>query len=252
MSPDDPARPAPRVAIVTGGARGIGAAITGALAGAGMAVAVVDIAAQPAGPVPAGQLYLQADVSRAQQADEAVSAVARRFGRIDVLVNNAGVLDCSGVHDTAEEAWDRVMAVNVKSVFLMSRAAIPHLRRADGAAIVNISSVHAMATVPRLAAYAASKGAVLSLTRQMALDYADDGIRVNAVVVGSVDTEMSARHGAAMARDGVTVASGTGAIGRMARPEEVAGVVAFLASPQSSFITGAPVIADGGMLARLL
>jgi NAD(P)-dependent dehydrogenase (short-subunit alcohol dehydrogenase family) len=97
--------------------------------------------------------------------------------------------------------------------------------------------VHAIATVPRLAAYAASKGAVLSLSRQMALDYADDGIRVNAVV-GSVDTQMSAEHGVAMARDGVTVAPGTGAIGRSAQPGEVARAVAFLTSPESSFLTG--------------
>jgi NAD(P)-dependent dehydrogenase (short-subunit alcohol dehydrogenase family) len=116
---------------------------------------------------------------------------------------------------------------------------------------VNISSVHAIATVPRLAAYAASKGAVLALSRQMALDYADDGIRVNAVVVGGVDTQMSAEHGVAMARDGITVAPGTGAIGRTAQPAEVARAVAFLASPESSFLTGAPLIADGGMLARL-
>jgi NAD(P)-dependent dehydrogenase (short-subunit alcohol dehydrogenase family) len=155
------------------------------------------------------------------------------------------------VHDTPEDTWDRVMAVNVKSVFLMSRAVIPHLKAGGGGAIVNISSVHALATVPRLAAYAASKGAVLSLSRQMALDYADDGIRVNAVIVGGVDTEMSAQHGAAMARDGVTVSPGTGAIGRTAQPDEVARAVAFLASPESSFLTGAPLIADGGMLARL-
>jgi NAD(P)-dependent dehydrogenase (short-subunit alcohol dehydrogenase family) len=182
---------------------------------------------------------------------DAVGAVAQRFGRIDVLVNNAGILAVHAVHDTPEDIWDRVMAVNVKSVFLMSQAVIPHLKAAGGGSIVNISSVHAIATVPRLAAYAASKGAVLSLSRQMALDYADDGIRVNAVVVGGVDTQMSAEHGAAMARDGITVAPGTGAIGRSAQPGEVARAVAFLASPESSFLTGAPLIADGGMLARL-
>jgi NAD(P)-dependent dehydrogenase (short-subunit alcohol dehydrogenase family) len=246
--------PAPtrQVAIVTGGARGIGAAVVDALAAAGMAVASFDIS-DPAEPSRGddGRAHLTVDVSRAAQTQAAVAAVAARFGRIDVLVNNAGILDCHAVHDTPEDTWDRVMAVNVKSVFLMSRAVIPHLKAAGGGAIVNISSVHAIATVPRLAAYAASKGAVLALSRQMALDYADDGIRVNAVVVGAVDTEMSAQHGAAMARDGVTVAAGTSAIGRTAQPAEVARAVAFLASPQSSFLTGAPLIADGGMLARL-
>jgi NAD(P)-dependent dehydrogenase (short-subunit alcohol dehydrogenase family) len=241
------------VAIVTGGARGIGAAVADALAGAGMTVASVDVT-YPARSRPAdgARLYLKADVSRADEAQDAVAAVAERFGRIDALVNNAAVLECHAVHDTPEDTWDRVMAVNVKSVFLMSRAVIPHMRAAGGGAIVNMSSVHAVATMPRLAAYAASKGAILALSRQMALDYADEGIRVNAVIVGSVDTPMSARHGAAMARDGITVASRPGAIGRQARPDEIAEVVAFLVSPQSSFITGAPVIADGGMLARLL
>jgi NAD(P)-dependent dehydrogenase (short-subunit alcohol dehydrogenase family) len=245
----DPTRP---VAIVTGGSRGIGAAVTDALAVRGMTVASFDIQppARP-GPEDASRAYLTVDVSRADETQRAVGVIAERFGRIDVLVNNAGILDCHAVHDTPEDTWDRVMAVNVKSVFLMSRAVIPHLRAGGGGAIVNISSVHAVATVPRLAAYAASKGAVLSLTRQMALDYADDGIRVNAVIVGGVDTEMSAEHGAAMARDGVTVSPGTGAIGRTAQPDEVARAVAFLASAESSFLTGAPLIADGGMLARL-
>lgn len=117
---------------------------------------------------------------------------------------------------------------------------------------MNISSVHAYATVPRLAAYAASKGAVVSLSRQMALDYADDGIRVNAVIVGSVETEMGEQHGAAMARDGVVVAASTGAVGRTAQPVELARAVLFLASPDASFVTGAPIIVDGGLLARLM
>jgi NAD(P)-dependent dehydrogenase (short-subunit alcohol dehydrogenase family) len=245
--------PTRQVAIVTGGAGGIGAAVVDALAAAGMAVASFDIQDPPAPqPDDDDRVHLRVDVSRSDETRAAVAAVADRFGRIDVLVNNAGILDCHAVHDTPEDTWDRVMAVNVKSVFLMSQAVIPHLRAAGGGSIVNIASVHAIATVPRLAAYAASKGAVLSLSRQMALDYADDGIRVNAVVVGGVDTEMSAAHGAAMARDGVTVAQGTGAIGRTAQPAELARAVAFLASPQSSFLTGAPLIADGGMLARLI
>jgi len=245
------AHDARRVAIVTGGAAGIGAAVASAFEDAGLAVGVFDVR-PPAARDSGSRAHFTVDVTVAEQVEAAVRAVVERFGRLDVVVNNAGILDCRAVDDTPEELWDRVMAVNVKSVFLVSRAAIPHLRAAGGGSIVNISSVHAMATVPRLAAYAASKGAVLSLSRQMALDYADDGIRVNAVVVGSVDTEMSTQHGAAMARDGVTVAASTGAIGRTAQPAELARAVLFLASPEASFVTGAPMIVDGGMLARLL
>jgi NAD(P)-dependent dehydrogenase (short-subunit alcohol dehydrogenase family) len=238
------------VALVTGGARGIGAAVARALGQAGLAVATVDVLAADPGPA-GGRMHVIADVSVAAEAEAAVRATTDRFGRIDVLVNNAAILDSHAVHDTPEETWDRVMAVNVKSVFLMSRAVIPQLRAAGGGSIINISSVHAMATVPRLAAYAASKGAVISLSRQMALDYADEGIRVNAVVTGSVDTAMGAEHGAAMARAGIAPPAVTGAVGRAADPEEVAAAVAFLASSQASFITGAPIIVDGGMLARL-
>ncbi|HUB41733.1 MAG TPA: SDR family oxidoreductase [Streptosporangiaceae bacterium] len=198
-----------RVAIVPGGAAGIGAAVAGAFGNAGLAVAVFDVR-PPAEQDSDRRAHYTVDVSVAEEVEVAVSAVAERFGRLDVVVNNAGILDCHAVDDTPEEVWDRVMAVNVKSVFLVSRAAIPHLRAAGGGSIVNISSVHAVATVPRLAAYAASKGAVISLSRQMAMDYADDGIRVNAVVVGSVDTQMGVQHGAAMARDGVVVAPSKG------------------------------------------
>jgi NAD(P)-dependent dehydrogenase (short-subunit alcohol dehydrogenase family) len=240
-----------RVAIVTGGTRGIGAAIASVFQDAGMSVAVFDVH-PPAGRASGRQAHLTVDVSVAEEVEAAVRAVVAQFGRLDVVVNNAGILDCHAVDDTPEDVWDRVMAVNVKSVFLVSRAAIPHLRAAGGGSIVNISSVHAYATVPRLAAYAASKGAVVSLSRQMALDYADDGIRVNVVIVGSVDTEMAEQHGAAMASDGVIVAASTGAVGRTAQPAELARAVLFLASPDASFVTGAPIIVDGGMLARLM
>ncbi len=244
------AEPQPaRVALVTGAARGIGAATADVLAEAGLRVATFD---QQPPPERTDRLHVTGDVSVAADVQAAVDAVIARYGRLDVVVNNAGVLLAEPVEETEEASWDRVMAVNVKSVYLVSRAAIPHLRAIGGGAIVNISSVHALATVPRLAAYAASKGAVLALSRQMALDYAEDNITVNAVVVGSVDTEMSTQHGAALAASGVVTAAAAGRIGRTAQPREVAQAIAFLVSPQASFITGAPLIVDGGMLARLV
>ena len=246
-----PAEPPTRSAIVTGAARGIGAVTASALEAAGFRVATFDMLPAPAGDS-GNRTHYVVDVSDADEVSASVTAVIQRFGRLDVLVNNAGILDVHAVDDTPEDVWDRVLAVNVKSVFLMSRVVIPHLRAAGGGSIVNVASVHAFASVPRAAAYAASKGAVVSLTRQMALDYYDDAIRVNAVVAGSVDTEMSAQHGAGMARDGVVVSAAPGAIARTAQPEEVARVIVFLCSDQASFMTGAPVIVDGGMLARLM
>ena len=243
--------PPRRAAIVTGAARGIGAATASVLEDAGFRVATFDVLPAPAADSD-HRAHFVVDVSNSSQVSASVTAAVRRFGRLDVLVNNAGILRVHAVDDTPEDVWDRVLAVNVKSVFLMSQAAIPHLRAAGGGSIVNVASVHAFASVPRAAAYAASKGAVVSLTRQMALDYYDDGIRVNAVLPGSIDTEMSTQHGAAMARDGVAVSTAPGAIARTARPEEVARVIAFLCSDQASFMTGAPVAVDGGMLARLM
>lgn len=239
-----------RVAVVTGGARGIGAAIADAFGALGRSVATFDLLPSESS---GGEHFHQiVDVSSAREVDAAIAAVVDRFGRIDYLVNNAGIIDVHAVDDTPEDVWDRVMAVNVKSVYLMSRAAIPHLRAAGGGAIVNVASVHAVATMPRVAAYAASKGAVLALTRQMALDYYDEGIRVNALVVGSVDTGLSAAHGAGMQRDGVVLADHVGAIGRTASPSEIAGAAVFLTSDGASFVTGAPLVVDGGMLARLV
>ena len=193
---------------------------------------------------------LRCDVSSAGQVAAAVGTAAGR-GPVTTLVNCAAILTCHDVATTDEAEWDRVFAVNVKGTYLTCRSAVPRLQAAGGGCIVNLSSVHALATVPSLAAYAASKGAVLALSRQMAIDYAADGIRVVPLIVGSVDTEMSRQHAQAQGLPPGHAEPGRRELGRMAEPAEVAQVIAYLVSAEAAFITGSPVVADGGMLTHL-
>ena len=173
------------VAIVTGGASGIGAAIARQLHEAGAEVAVLDL--QPDGGHP-DHFSVRADVSDAASIDAAVAQVVARFGRIDVVVNNAGVGSVGSVADHSDDEWMRVLSINVVGIARVTRAALPALRRSPSAAIVNISSIAATAGLPQRAIYTASKGAVLSLTRAMAADHLREGIRVNCVTPGTADT----------------------------------------------------------------
>jgi NAD(P)-dependent dehydrogenase (short-subunit alcohol dehydrogenase family) len=243
------------VALVTGVAGGIGREVALVLAARGLTVVGLDtgdagdLQARLRDQRPASEI-LRCDVSSAAQVAVAVDAAAAR-GPLTALVNCAAILTCHDVATTDEAEWDRVFAVNVKGTYLTCRSAIPWLRAAGGGCIVNLSSVHALATVPELAAYAASKGAVLALSRQMAIDYAADGIRVVPLIVGSVDTEMSRQHALAQGLPPGHAEPGRRELGRMAAPAEVAQVIAFLVSAEAGFITGSPVVADGGMLTRL-
>ncbi|MCB2076901.1 MAG: glucose 1-dehydrogenase [Novosphingobium sp.] len=235
-----------KVAIVTGGARGIGAAIASRLASEGASVVVFDLNE----PRSLGGVveFVRTDVTSSNEVAAAVNAAVERFGRLDILVNNAGIGSLGETPDADEAMWDKVFAVNTKSVFLCCKHAIPAMRQTGGGAIVNIASISGLAGDYAMDAYNASKGAVINYTRNLALNCARDNIRVNALCPGLVETEMAAPAIA----DPVDREFWLGLIPmhRPARPEEMAGVVAFLASDDASYMTGAITVADGGITAH--
>jgi NAD(P)-dependent dehydrogenase (short-subunit alcohol dehydrogenase family) len=167
-------------------------------------------------------------------------------------VTSAAILRTAPIHETSEELWDEVIGINAKGTFLACRAVLPTMLAAGSGSILNLSSVHAEATIAGTGAYAASKGAIVSLSRQMAVEYADQGVRVNSLIVGSVDTSMSTTHLAAIERDGVVIHPPAGRIGRMAEPDEIAKAARFLLSDDSSFISGSAIRIDGGLLSSLM
>ncbi len=247
-----------KVAVVTGGGAGIGraAAIGLARAGASTVVADVDLksAQQVAGEIAESggrAIGLAADVSSASSVDRMVTSAVAQLGGVDLLYNNAAIQIYGSVTELGEADWDRTFAVNVKGIYLCSRACIPHMQSKGGGAIVNAASIQGWATQKRVAAYAASKGAVIALTRSMALDYARHRIRVNCICPGSVDTPLLRRNAAAEGDPEVVLAQwgSVHPIGRIAQPDEIANLVVFLLSDEASFITGASYLIDGGLLA---
>ncbi|WP_425843587.1 SDR family NAD(P)-dependent oxidoreductase [Agrococcus sp. TSP3-2-1] len=235
-------------AIVTGGGSGLGAAIAEELAARGAGVAVLDV--KPG----ERHLGIPCDIADDAAVRSAVDRAARELGGIDIVVNNAGI-GAEGTIDVNDEAeWHRVWDINVVGIMRVTRAALPYLRRSNAAAIVNTSSIAATAGLPQRALYSASKGAVLSLTRAMAADHLDDGIRVNAVSPGTADTPWVGRLLSAAA-DPVHERSQLEARqphGRLVSPSEIAHAVAYLASPRAGSTTGVSLAVDGGMQALRL
>jgi 2-keto-3-deoxy-L-fuconate dehydrogenase len=234
------------VAIVTGGASGIGAATAALLRDEGARVAVLDRSVEA---VPGDLLGVVCDVTDAGQVDAAIAVVVAELGGIDILVNNAGIGAVGDVAANDDEEWHRVLDVNVVGLVRVSRAALPHLRASNSAAIVNTCSVVAVIGVPNRAAYAASKGAVAALTLAMAADHVADGIRVNAVVPGTADTPWVGRLLAA-APDPEGAAEALRArqpMGRLVSADEVAHAIVYLASPRAASTTGTLLAVDGGM-----
>jgi NAD(P)-dependent dehydrogenase (short-subunit alcohol dehydrogenase family) len=196
-------------------------------------------------------LPLVGDVADAAAAADAVERAAAELGGLDILFNNAGIVRDGDVLETSLEDWERTLAVNLTGPFLMSRAAIPHLRRRGGGVIINNASTLGLVGLQRAAAYCAAKGGLVLLTRAMALDHAGEGIRVNAICPGIIDTAMPRRRdlGDADRQQLDRVYGPLAAAGRVGTPEEVAALVVFLASDEAAFITGAALPIDGGLTA---
>lgn len=249
--------------IVTGGAKGIGRAIslTFAQAGGNVVCADIDVTAgaeisQLAQDAEGRLLFVKADVSQAAECKALVEQTVAAFGGVDVLCNNVGIQPTSSylpAHELSEEMWDRIINVNLKSRFLMTKYCVPEMQKRGGGAIINTASVQGIQSALGVAPYAASKGGDLSLTRQLALEYAKDNIRVLAVNPGTIETPLVAEAAAAMGETVDSLRARWGAahpLNRIGQPEEIANVVLFLASDKASFMTGSYVNVDGGMLAK--
>ena len=247
-----------KVALITGGGTGIGRAIALAFAREGASVALagrrlekVKEVAKEIEKQGGAALALECDVTRSKDAERAVRETAKKLRKLNVLVNNAGTLSVSTVDSISEEDWDRVMTVNVKGPFLMSRAALKEFRKAGGGAIVNIGSVLGLVAMKDRAAYCASKGGVTMLTKAMALDHAHENVRVNCICPSIVETELvkglfdSSDQGQRLRKSRM----GTIPLGRFGKPVDVAELAVFLASEESSWLTGTAIPLDGGLTA---
>jgi|SRR5918992_719110 NAD(P)-dependent dehydrogenase (short-subunit alcohol dehydrogenase family) len=248
-------RVAGKVALISGGARGIGAATATLLAQEGAAVVIGDIReaegretetriAELGGRI----VFVRLDVTREEDWVRAIRTAVSTYGKLDVLVNNAGISGRTRVEETTEELWDRVMAVNAKGVFLGTKLAIPELRRAGGGSIINISSIYGMVGSETSTSYHASKGAVRIFTKAAAIQYARDRIRVNSVHPGFVDSPMTQQYHAIPEVQIERLARTP--LGRLGTPEDVAYGILYLASDESSFVTGSELVIDGGMTAQ--
>ena len=241
-----------RVVVVTGAANGIGAACARLFAASGAKLALwdVDVAAGQALAAELGgdARPIRCDVSSRGEVEAAIATTLAAFGRIDVLINNAGIFRAADFLDITEADWNAVIGVNLKGAFLVGQAVAREMAKSGGGAIVNMSSVNGVMAIPTIASYNASKGGINQLTRVMALSLADRGIRVNAVAPGTIATELAQKAvlGSAEARERIMSRT---PMRRLGEPGEIASVCAFLASDAASYMTGEIVVVDGGRLA---
>jgi NAD(P)-dependent dehydrogenase (short-subunit alcohol dehydrogenase family) len=247
-----------KVALITGAASGIGKATALLFAREGAAVGLFDLDQAGGRAVAAAieaeqgkSLFVHGDVTRDSDVRRAVEETTGRLGGLHILFNNAGIIRRSSIVDTSEEDWDRVMEVNVKGVYLISRLAVPVMARAGGGVIINTASVWGLVGGTRAAAYCASKGAVVLLTKAMALDHGAQNIRVNCICPGDTDTAMLRSEAGMLGEpmDRHMAEAADVPLRRVARPEDIAQAALYLAGDASSFVSGAPLIVDGGFVA---
>jgi NAD(P)-dependent dehydrogenase (short-subunit alcohol dehydrogenase family) len=242
-----------KVVIVTGGSRGIGRAIVDRCLAEGAAVVATARHAPPRPFTASERLAFETcDVSNAAEVQAIIDLTVRRFGGVDVLVNNAGAQLEKSIADTTDEEWDRVMAVNARGVFLFARAALPHMVARGGGSIVNIGSYDGFVADPNMAAYCASKGAVHALSRAIAVDHGQQGVRCNVICPGWIETDMleayiESRPDPAAVRRSVAAIHPVGSIGR---PADIANMALWLASDESRFVSGQLFVVDGGLTAK--
>ena len=244
-----------KVALISGGARGMGAVEANMFAQEGAKVVIGDVLDEDGKQTEAeineagGEcVFVHLDVTDETAWQDAVAAVVDRFGKLDILVNNAGIARINNVEDTTSDEWDLVMDINAKGVFLGTKAAIPEIRKAGGGSIVNISSIAGL-TGGRTSSYAASKGAVRLLTKSTAIQYAGEGIRCNSVHPGVIETPMTTPM-MLNTQEGRDLNASRHPLGRVGQPEDIAYGVLFLASDESSFMTGSELVIDGGLTAQ--
>ncbi|HEU5413070.1 MAG TPA: glucose 1-dehydrogenase [Candidatus Angelobacter sp.] len=239
-------------AIVTGGGSGIGKAIASAYAREGAHVVICGRDARKlelaAAEIGTQCLAVAADISHADDTNRLVEQAVQEFKRLDILVNNAGVLLAGTAESLTSEQWEQTFNTNVRAVWQLSRAALPHMRKAGSGAIINVASVLSSLGARNRVAYAASKGAVLALSRAMALDHAEENIRINCICPGIVETEMVAAFNLDEKARQQRISAHP--MGRFGQPGDIAGLAVFLASDEASWITGAAFTADGGYSAH--
>ena len=247
-----------KVALITGGGTGIGRAIALAFVREGAKVAVagrrkekLEETLRDVEKLGGEGLAIVCDVAKAKDGERAVKETAKAFGQLNVLVNNAGVLHAATIEGTSEDQWDNLMTINLKGPFLMCKAALPEFRKTGGGTIVNVGSVLGLVAMKDRAAYCASKGGVSLLTKAIALDHAHENVRSNCICPSIVETELvqglfaASEEGKALRKARI----GSIPLGRMGRPEDVAEMAVFLASEESSWLTGAAIPLDGGLSA---